>query len=109
MVADGMSCSTPTVAAIISLLNDYLITNGSPPLGFLDIWLYDDGIAGLNDITSGYNPGCGTDGFSAIPGWDPVTGLGTLDFEKLHDIFMTPLGGGMGQGNQPKICRPGES
>ncbi|KAH9000630.1 subtilisin-like protein [Lactarius hatsudake] len=71
-VADGTSCSTPTVAGIISLLNDYLIANGRPPLGFLNIRLYDDGFAGLNDITSGSNPGCGTDGFSAVTGWDPV-------------------------------------
>ncbi|KAH9168457.1 subtilisin-like protein [Lactarius sanguifluus] len=108
IVVDGTSGSTPTVAGIISLLNDYLITNGRPPLGFLNIRLYDDGFAGLNDITSGSNPGCGTDGFSAAPGWDPVTGLGTPDFEKLQNIFMAPLGGGAGQGNQPKIRGPGE-
>ncbi|KAH9011324.1 subtilisin-like protein [Lactarius hengduanensis] len=108
MVVDGTSFSTPVFAGIISLLNDYLITNGRSPLGFLNIWLYNDGIAGLNDITSGSNPGCGTDGFSAVPGWDPVTGLGTPDFEILQNIFMTPLGGGAGQGNQPKIRGPGE-
>ncbi|KAH9011822.1 subtilisin-like protein [Lactarius hengduanensis] len=105
---DGTSGSTPIVAGTISLLNDYLITNGRPPLGFLNIRLYDDGFAGLNDITSGSNPGCDTDGFSAVPGWDPVTGLGTPDFEKLQNIFMIPLGSGAGQGNQPKIRGPGE-
>ncbi|KAH9025407.1 subtilisin-like protein [Lactarius pseudohatsudake] len=99
MLGEGTSFSAPIVAAIISLLNDYLITNGRPPLGFLNIRLYHDGFAGLNDITSGSNPGCGTDGFSAVPGWDPVTGLGTPDFEKLQNIFMTPLRGGAGQGN----------
>ncbi|KAH9174031.1 subtilisin-like protein [Lactarius sanguifluus] len=109
MFVEGTSYSAPTVAGIISLLNDYLITNGRPPLGFLNIRLYDDGFAGLNDITSGSNPGCGTDGFSAVPGWDPVTGLGTPDFEKLQDISMTPLGGGAEQGNQPNIREPGEA
>ncbi|KAH9164080.1 peptidase S8/S53 domain-containing protein, partial [Lactarius sanguifluus] len=74
----GTSCSTPTAAGIISLLNDYRISNGKPPLGFLN---------GLNDITSGTNPGCNTDGFSAVPGWDPVTGLGSLDFERLVAIL----------------------
>ncbi|KAH9165153.1 subtilisin-like protein [Lactarius sanguifluus] len=78
---DGTSCSVPIVAGIISLLNDYLITGGRPPLGFLNIRLYQDGFAGLNDIISGSNPGCGTDGFSAVPGWDPVTGLGTPDLK----------------------------
>ncbi|KAH9170345.1 peptidase S8/S53 domain-containing protein [Lactarius sanguifluus] len=29
----GTSCSTPTAAGIISLLNDYRISNGKPPLG----------------------------------------------------------------------------
>ncbi|KAH8987498.1 subtilisin-like protein [Lactarius hatsudake] len=102
---EGTSGSVPLtinaqiVAGVISLLNDYLITNGRSPLGFLNIRLYDDGFAGLNDITSGSNPGCGTNGFSAVPGWDPVTGLGTPDFQKLQNIFMTPLGGAAGQGN----------
>ena len=32
--------------------------------------------SGFNDITSGGNQGCGTPGFAAVPGWDPVTGLG---------------------------------
>ncbi|KAI9455777.1 subtilisin-like protein [Lactarius psammicola] len=79
-VIDGTSGSTPIVAAIISLLNDYLISKGQDPLGFLNPWLYTYGLDGFNDITSGSNPGCNTDGFSAIPGWDPVTGLGTPDF-----------------------------
>jgi len=83
----GTSCSTPTVAGIISLLNDYLLSIGRKPLGFLNPWLYGQGSRGLNDITSGYNPGCGTDGFSAIAGWDPVTGLGTPDFLSLQSIL----------------------
>jgi len=65
------------VAGIVSLLNDHLISTGSPPLGFLNLWLYDRSfrLAGLNDITSGNNPGCNTDGFTAIAGWDPVRPL----------------------------------
>ncbi|KAH9170386.1 subtilisin-like protein [Lactarius sanguifluus] len=90
----GTSCSTPitdvqTAAGIISLLNDYRISNGRAPLGFLnrDVLLYGRCLEGLNDITSGSNPGCNTDGFSAVPGWDPVTGLGSLDFERLIAIL----------------------
>jgi tripeptidyl-peptidase-1 len=60
------------VAGIISLLNDYLISKGESPLGFLNPWLYGEFYSGLNDIKSGSNPGCGTDGFPAIIGWDPV-------------------------------------
>ncbi|KAH9060352.1 subtilisin-like protein [Lactarius deliciosus] len=74
---DGTSCSTPVVASIIALINDHLISNGRPALGFLNPWLYGSVARSLFDVTSGTNPGCNTDGFSAVPGWDPVTGLGT--------------------------------
>ncbi|KAH8980540.1 subtilisin-like protein [Lactarius akahatsu] len=84
---EGTSCSAPAVAGIISLLNDYRLSTGRKPLGFLNPWLYGIGIDGLNDITSGSNPGCGTDGFTAIVGWDPVTGLGTPDFLKLQETL----------------------
>ncbi|KAH9059511.1 subtilisin-like protein [Lactarius vividus] len=84
----GTSLATPVVAGIISLLNDWLISTGQDPLGFLNPWLYGRGLAALNDITEGSNLGCGMDGFSAIAGWDPVTGLGTPDFRKmLEQIF----------------------
>ncbi|KAH9035422.1 peptidase S8/S53 domain-containing protein [Lactarius hengduanensis] len=83
----GTSCATPAAAGIISLLNDYRISIGRPPLGFLNVWLYGICLGGLNDITSGSNPGCNTNGFSAVPGWDPVTGLGSLDFERLVAIL----------------------
>ncbi|KAF8257579.1 peptidase S8/S53 domain-containing protein [Lactarius quietus] len=86
---DGTSASLrPNVqiaASIISLLNDYQLANGRKPLGFLNPWLYGQGITGLNDITSGTNPGCETEGFSATVGWDPVTGLGTPRFVELQN------------------------
>ncbi|KAH9030915.1 subtilisin-like protein, partial [Lactarius pseudohatsudake] len=76
----GTSVSAPIVAGIVSLLNDYLISTGRHRLGFLNLLLYGDGRIGIKDVTSGSNPGCGTDGFTAIPGWDPVTGMGTPSF-----------------------------
>jgi tripeptidyl-peptidase-1 len=84
---NGTSCAVSTVVGIISLINDFLISHDKPPLGFLNLWLYDDGLEGISDIISGSNPGCNTNGFSAIAGWDPVTGLGTLNFEKLLEIL----------------------
>ncbi|KAI9439510.1 subtilisin-like protein [Lactarius indigo] len=86
-MAIGTSCSAPIVAGIISLLNDYRLSQGKRPLGFLNPWIYDGGLKGFNDIVSGSNPGCNTDGFTAIAGWDPVTGLGTPDFEQLMYIL----------------------
>jgi len=83
----GTSGSAPVVAGMISLLNDYMLSEGMAPLGFLNPWLYGRALTGLNDITSGTNPGCNTDGFTAVVGWDPVTGLGTPDFERLLYII----------------------
>ncbi|PAV19635.1 subtilisin [Pyrrhoderma noxium] len=82
----GTSASSPTFAAVVSLLNDFRFSQGKSSLGFLNPLLYSTGTAGFNDITSGSNPGCGTNGFSAKAGWDPVTGWGTPDFVKLQSI-----------------------
>ncbi|KAF8268019.1 subtilisin-like protein [Lactarius quietus] len=86
-LSSGTSNATPTVAGIISLLNDYLLSKGKKPLGFLNPWLYGLGVVGMNDIKSGSNPGCGTEAFSAIAGWVPMAGLGTPDFLNLQDII----------------------
>ncbi|KAJ7506898.1 family S53 protease [Mycena galericulata] len=79
---DGTSCSSPIFASVIALINDQLIAAGNPPLGFLNPWLYANPDM-LNDVTTGSNPGCGADGFAAVTGWDPVTGLGTPNFAKM--------------------------
>ncbi|KAI0642674.1 family S53 protease-like protein [Trametes meyenii] len=83
----GTSASSPTFAAIVALVNDQLLASGDSPLGFLNPLLYSPNATSVfNDITEGNNPGCGTDGFTAVEGWDPVTGLGTPDFVKLLNI-----------------------
>ncbi|KAF5363394.1 hypothetical protein D9756_000249 [Leucocoprinus leucothites] len=83
----GTSASAPTFAAVVALLNDVRLSKGQNTLGFLNPWLYSQGMGGFNDITSGNNPGCGTRGFDATEGWDPVTGFGTPDFEKLRNLL----------------------
>ncbi|CCM00838.1 uncharacterized protein FIBRA_02880 [Fibroporia radiculosa] len=82
--AAGTSCSTPTFASVIALLNDELVAAGEPSLGFLNPWLYSSAASAFNDITTGSNPGCNTTGFNATAGWDPITGLGTPDYIKLR-------------------------
>ncbi|KAI0633307.1 family S53 protease-like protein [Trametes polyzona] len=69
----GTSASTPVFASVVALLNDRLIAAGQSPMGFLNPFLYSTGKSALNDITEGSNPGCGTDGFPASNGWDPVS------------------------------------
>ncbi|KAI9447221.1 hypothetical protein BJY52DRAFT_1228377 [Lactarius psammicola] len=59
------SCATPVSQAKPSQAKPSPRSASSAP-SFKDL-------AGLNDTTSGSNPGCNTDGFSAIAGWDPVS------------------------------------
>ncbi|KAF8134388.1 peptidase S8/S53 domain-containing protein [Boletus edulis] len=80
----GTSCSTPVSGAIFTMINDARLAVGKSTIGFINPTIYSSVFAGaFNDITRGDNPGCGTNGYNATPGWDPVTGLGTPNFPKL--------------------------
>mmetsp|Transcript_7266 Transcript_7266/g.7976 ORF Transcript_7266/g.7976 Transcript_7266/m.7976 type:complete len:554 (+) Transcript_7266:29-1690(+) len=83
----GTSASAPTFSALISLLNEERFVAGKKSLGFLNPWLYQTAAAhsdAFNDITIGNNPsGCCGEGFYCQEGWDPVTGLGTPNFQVL--------------------------
>jgi tripeptidyl-peptidase I len=84
----GTSASTPIFASVINLINEERLAAGLGPLGFINPALYaNPGM--LNDIVSGNNPGCGTKGFSAVQGWDPVTGLGTPNYPSMLAYFMS--------------------
>jgi tripeptidyl-peptidase-1 len=83
----GTSASSPTVGSIITLINEQRANSGKGPVGFINPTLYANPTI-LNDITSGGNQGCGTPGFTAVSGWDPVTGLGTPNYSKMLPVFM---------------------
>ncbi|KAF3390198.1 Tripeptidyl-peptidase sed4 [Penicillium rolfsii] len=102
----GTSAAAPVFAAIIGLLNDARLRAGKSTLGFLNPFLYAYGHKALNDITGGASYGCGgidpqsdepVPGSLIIPGahwnategWDPVTGLGTPDFQKLKKLVLS--------------------
>eukprot|EP00465_Bigelowiella_longifila_P009308 CAMPEP_0185258216 /NCGR_PEP_ID=MMETSP1359-20130426/7169_1 /TAXON_ID=552665 /ORGANISM="Bigelowiella longifila, Strain CCMP242" /LENGTH=399 /DNA_ID=CAMNT_0027843613 /DNA_START=60 /DNA_END=1259 /DNA_ORIENTATION=+ len=78
----GTSCASPTASGVIALLNDVRLAQGKSSLGFLNPFIYQNADS-FNDITEGRNSGCGEGGFPAAKGWDPVTGVGTPNFEKL--------------------------
>ncbi|PCH35493.1 subtilisin-like protein [Wolfiporia cocos MD-104 SS10] len=85
----GTSCSSPVSATIFSAINDARLAVGKGPIGFVNPTIYTSTfMAAFNDITNGTNPGCGTVGFYAEPGWDPVTGVGTPNFEKLVALWL---------------------
>lgn len=86
-IMSGTSASTPVAGAIFTLINEERINAGKSSIGFINPVLYANPGA-LNDVTSGDNPGCGTSGFSAVKGWDPVTGLGTPNYPKLLSTFL---------------------
>jgi len=67
LVLGGTSAVAPLWAALIARWNQLLGT----PLGFVTPELYGAATA-FHDITTG-----GNGGYSAGPGWDPCTGLGT--------------------------------
>jgi tripeptidyl-peptidase-1 len=87
MPVDGTSCSSPTFAGIVALLNDLRAANGKTPLGYLNPVIYKNADA-FNDVVDGHNPGCGVDGFTCAEGWDPVTGLGSPNFDLLAKLAM---------------------
>ena len=101
----GTSAAAPVVAGILGLLNDARFRAGKGPLGFINPLLYAIGSPALNDIIGGGSVGCnGVNGqtgqkipgsgivpyasWNATLGWDPVTGLGTPDFEKLKKLVL---------------------
>jgi tripeptidyl-peptidase-1 len=102
----GTSAAAPVFAGIVGLLNDARLRAGKSTLGFLNPFLYSHGYKALNDITGGSSYGCGgidpqsdaaVNGSLIIPGahwnategWDPVTGLGTPDFQKLKELVLS--------------------
>ncbi|GAB7356686.1 hypothetical protein MBLNU459_g7397t1 [Dothideomycetes sp. NU459] len=102
ILVGGTSAASPTFAGVVALLNSARIVAGKSPLGFLNPFIYSDGFKGLNDITTGGSKGCtGKDIYSglatpivpyaswnATKGWDPVTGYGTPNYEKLLKLAL---------------------
>lgn len=88
----GTSCSTPTLAAILTLINEERYNAAKSSIGFINPVAYAFPYM-FKDITAGGNRGCNTPGFSSVPGWDPVTGLGTPRFPVMKEVFLSLPGG----------------
>jgi subtilase family serine protease len=98
----GTSASAPVFAGVVALLNQYVVSKGvqsKPGLGNINPSLYRLARAGtgaFHDITMGSNivpcgvgtPNCptGTMGFSAGPGYDLASGLGSVDVAKFLNL-----------------------
>jgi tripeptidyl-peptidase-1 len=83
----GTSASAPTFGSIMTLVNSARFYAGKGPIGFINPVIYANPSM-FNDITEGGNMGCGTPGFQAVSGWDPVTGLGTPNFPRMLKVWL---------------------
>jgi tripeptidyl-peptidase-1 len=83
----GTSASAPTFGAMLTLIIGERLREGKGPVGFVNPVLYAHPEV-FQDVVEGKNAGCGTPGFSAVKGWDPVTGLGAPNYERLKKVFM---------------------
>jgi tripeptidyl-peptidase I len=89
----GTSASCPAVAGLFSNINAARLAIGKGSLGWINPALYTKGSYFVNDITSGHikcaaDGTCCTTGFHATPGWDPATGLGSVNYGKMASFFV---------------------
>ena len=75
-VFGGTSAVAPLWAGLVARINSL----NASPLGYINPQLYRNPSA-LHDITQGTNGD-----FLAAPGWDPCTGLGTPDGQRIADV-----------------------
>ncbi|MGB7763287.1 MAG: protease pro-enzyme activation domain-containing protein [Bryobacteraceae bacterium] len=103
----GTSCAAPSMAGIVALLNQYLVSSGAikqPGLGNINPTLYklaQTHSSAFHDIVKGNNivpcvsgtPSCvnGSFGWSAGPAYDSASGLGSVDAYSLVHAWNTAL------------------
>lgn len=90
----GTSASCPVVAGMVALVNSARLDAGNSTVGWLNPALYQLYPSFAKDVTSGDNRcrtsglTCCTEGFFAAAGWDPATGLGTINFENFKAVML---------------------
>jgi subtilase family serine protease len=107
---DGTSASTPVFAGMLSLVNSQRVAAGKSTLGWVNPLLYKYYDSFTNDITEGdknncsalevdyyyyfyssyyYYHNCCDEGFYPTTGWDPITGLGSINVDEFIAVFKT--------------------
>ncbi len=84
----GTSFAAPMWAAYVALVNQQLVANGNPTIGFIDPYLYSFGVSSsyktdFHDITSGKSGS-----YSAVAGYDLVTGWGSPNGQALLNALV---------------------
>ena len=78
----GTSATTPVAAGMFSNINAARLAIGKGSLGWVNPVLYTYFSRFGNDVVKGNNkdgPTC-PQGFYATPGWDPASGLGSINY-----------------------------
>jgi kumamolisin len=91
-IVGGTSAVAPLWAALVALINQKL----GKRQGFLNPALYGLNETGFHDITSGNNDDSNLGYYSAGPGWDPCTGLGSPDAAALITALQSSSAAGTG-------------
>ena len=96
-LVSGTSASAPVFSAMLSLVNSQRQKAGKSSLGWINPALYKmyNRTRGsfINDITTGHNRCtaygmiCCQQGFAAATGWDPASGLGSVNFTAFSQVF----------------------
>jgi hypothetical protein len=84
----GTSASCPVVASFISNVNAGRFAIGKGPVGWVNPFLYTYASKFVNDVTAGDNIYC-TVGYYATPGWDPASGLGSINYGKFEALMLS--------------------
>jgi kumamolisin len=79
----GTSAVAPLWAALVALLNE----RRGIPIGFVNSILYRSGGGSFRDVTSGNNSLGDAPAYTAGPGWDACTGLGSPDGKALSQLL----------------------
>jgi hypothetical protein len=90
----GTSASCPVVAGLISNINAARIEAGKGSVGWVTPAMYKHAAAFVNDVVVGNNKcsaaaPCCPHGFMATQGWDPATGLGSINYGKMQRKFVS--------------------
>ncbi|KAH8816601.1 putative alkaline serine protease AorO [Xylogone sp. PMI_703] len=85
----GTSMSAPIVAGILSRINEERLKSGKSFIGFVNPVFYAHPEM-FNDVTFRALVGgaCINESFTAVKGWDPITGLGTPNYPAMLEVFM---------------------
>ena len=93
-LSSGTSASCPAMAGVLSTLNAARMRIGKGAVGFVHPALYKHASKFVNDVVGGNNKCtqnsqiCCSQGFYATPGWDPASGLGSINYRKMEAVFL---------------------